>query len=108
MLWVDRSLSPLFCTPMSHNYSHHPLLQALFVPFDHSNLHSLDLSWPLICKFSSLPLPCWRGKFCHVGACLGIHKGGAKNLVIFAFSGGQTPKIAGKMKCQTKNVVKYR
>ena len=43
-------------------------VKALFVPFHHSNLHSLDLSWHLICKFSSLPLPCWRSKFRHAGA----------------------------------------
>ena len=82
MSWVDRSLSPLFCTPMSHNYSPHPLLKALFVPFDHSNLHSLNLSWPLICKFLSLPLPCWRGKFRHAGAYPGIHKGGGGGKIL--------------------------
>ena len=98
MLWVDRSLSLLFFTPMSHNYFPHPLLKALFVPFDHSNLHSLYLNWPLICKFSSLPLSCWQGEFRHAGACPKIHKGGGRKFsLFFAFSGrGRAPKITGK------------
>ena len=31
---------------------------------------------PTALRFSSLPLPCWRGKLRHAGACPGIHKGG--------------------------------
>ena len=35
--------------------------------------------------------------------------GGGKNLLFLAFSGvGRATKMTGKMKCQIKNVVKYR
>ena len=51
---------------ISAGYSFWPLLAQIYFFY---------LS-PIALRFSSLPLPCWRGEFRHAGMCPGIHKGG--------------------------------